>query len=366
MMLGPVLKFVDRDYVLFEGRKLLYLGGIDYHRMSNDPMILKAVAEATFEYGLNPTGSRTTTGNHPLYLELERKVAEFFESEDSAVFPSGYLGNIILLQAIANEYDIFLLDRISHSSIADAARQFGKQIILFEHLDAQDLDQKLKEHMKAPLRPLILTDGVFPARGEIPPLNQYIEVVKKYDGKILVDDAHAMAVVGKTGKGSWEAKGIHRDLIYQTGTLSKGFGVFGGIIPGKRQLISQIQNKSLAFVGATGLPLPLAAGAIKSIDYMISHRQIIIELQKRALELKDQFRQLGFDLPPSPAPIFSITFYDEEKNKRLYNILIRNGIYPPFINYPGAPQGGHFRFIITSITTSEQVKLLFETVKSSL
>jgi 7-keto-8-aminopelargonate synthetase-like enzyme len=190
--------------------------------------------------------------------------------------------------------------------------------------------------------------------------------VKKYDGKILVDDAHAMAVVGKTGKGSWEAKGIHRDLIYQTGTLSKGFGVFGGIIPGKRQLISQIQNKSLAFVGATGLPLPLAAGAIKSIDYMISHRQIIIQLQKRALELKDQFRQLGFDLSPSPAPIFSITFYDEEKNKRLYNILIRNGIYPPFINYPGAPQGGHFRFIITSITTSEQVKLLFETVRSSL
>jgi 8-amino-7-oxononanoate synthase len=201
-MLGPALKFVDRDYVLFEDKKLLYLGGIDYHRMSNDPMILKTVAEAAFEYGLNPTGSRTTTGNHPLYLELERKVAEFFESEESAVFPSGYLGNIILLQAIADKYDIFLLDRISHSSIVDAARQFGKKMVLFDHLDAQDLDQKLKEHMRARLRPLIMTDGVFPARGEIPPLDQYVEIVKKYDGKILIDDAHAMAVVGKSGKGS--------------------------------------------------------------------------------------------------------------------------------------------------------------------
>jgi 7-keto-8-aminopelargonate synthetase-like enzyme len=366
MTLGPVLKFVDRDYVLFGGKKLLYLGGIDYHRMSNDPTILKAVADAAFEYGLNPTGSRTTTGNHPLYLELERKVAEFFESEASVVFPSGYLGNIILLQAIAEEYGIFLLDRISHSSVVDAARQSGKKMVFFDHLDAQDLNRKLEEHMKAHGRPLILTDGVFPARGEIPPLEQYAEVVREYDGKILIDDAHAMAVVGKTGKGSWEAKGVHRDLIYQTGTLSKGFGVFGGIIPGKRELISEIQKKSLAFVGATGLPLPLAAGAIKSVGHMISHRQTIVDLQERALELKDRFRQLGFDLPQSPAPILSITFYDEEKNKRLYGILIRNEIYPPFINYPGAPPGGHFRFIITSITTDEQVNLLFETIKSSL
>lgn len=365
-MLGPALKFVDRDYVLFEDKKLLYLGGIDYHRMSNDPMILKTVSEAAFEYGLNPTGSRTTTGNHPLYAELERKVSEFFESEESAVFPSGYLGNIIVLQAIADKYDIFLLDRISHSSIVDAARQLGKKIVLFDHLDAQDLDQKLKEHMKARSRPLIMTDGVFPARGEIPPLDQYVEIVKKYDGKILIDDAHAMAVVGKSGKGSWEEKGIPRDLMCQTGTLSKGFGVFGGIIPGNRQLISEIQKKSLAFIGATGLPLPLAAGAIKSVDYMISHREVIVDLQERALKLKDQFSQLGFDLPPSPTPIFSITFYDEDKNKRLYEILLENGIYPPFINYPGAPLGGHFRFIITSITTNEQVNLLFETIKSSL
>jgi 7-keto-8-aminopelargonate synthetase-like enzyme len=365
-MLGPVLRFVDRNYVLFEGKRLLYLGGIDYHRMSNDPMILKAVAEAAFEYGLNPTGSRTTTGNHPLYLELERKVAEFFESEHSVVFPSGYLGNLILLQAIADEYDLFLLDQISHSSIVDAARQSGKRMVFFNHLDAQDLDQKLKEHVRARLKPLIMTEGVFPARGEIPPLDQYAEIVGRYDGKILIDDAHGMAVVGKSGKGSWEEKGIRRDLIYQTGTLSKGFGVFGGIIPGKLQLISEIQKKSLAFVGATGLPLPLAAGAIKSIDYMLSHREVIIDLQKRALELKNQFRQLGFDLPQSPAPIFSITFYDEDKNKRLYNLLIKNGIYPPFINYPGAPPGGHFRFIITSITTREQVNLLFETIQSSL
>lgn len=365
-MLGPPIRFVDRDYVIHAGRKLLYLSGIDYHRRSNDPAILKTLCAAALEYGINPTGSRTTTGNHLLYLELEQEVARFFESAACAVFPSGYLSNIVLLQAIAADFDIFFLDTVAHSSIVDAARHFEKEMVFFNHLDAGDLDQKLAEHVKAGSRPLIMTDGVFPARGEIAPLEEYAALAGKYDGRILIDDAHAMAVVGKTGKGSWEEKGIDRSWVYQTGTLSKGFGIFGGVIPGDQALISAIQEKSLAFIGATGLPLPLAAAAIHSVRQMIADRHIIVDLQKRALALKDRFRGLGFDLPPSPAPIFSITYYDEAKNRRLGDILLANGIYPPFINYPGAPAGGHFRFILTSITTPAQVEQLFDAVKSSL
>ncbi len=212
---------------------------------------------------------------------------------------------------------------------------------------------------------MILTDGVFPARGEIPPLDQYVEIARRYGTKILVDDAHALAVVGEKGMGSWEEKGIDREFIYQTGTLSKGFGVFGGIIPGDMSLISAIREKSPAFIGATGMPLPIAAAAIKSFEYLKANRQRIAALRRRSLELKKKFRSLGFDLPQSPAPIFSITFNDESKNRKLYRILLENGIFPPFINYPGAPAGGHFRFIITSVTTDEQINLLLDTIKSS-
>jgi len=365
-MLGPPVRFVDRDYVVHAGRKLLYLGGIDYHRRSNDPEILNTLCDAARKYGISPTGSRTTTGNHVLYLELEREVARFFESAACAVFPSGYLSNIVLLQAVAADFDIFFLDAVAHSSLGDAARRFKKKMVFFNHLDAGDLDQKLLRHVKTGSRPLIMTDGIFPARGEIAPLEDYAALAEKYDGRILIDDAHAMAVVGKTGKGSWEEKGIDRTWVYQTGTLSKGFGIFGGIIPGDRSLISAIQEKSLAFIGATGLPLPLAAAAIQSVRQMITDRHIIPDLQERALALKDRFRRLGFDLPPSPAPIFSITHYDEAKNRRLGDILLANDIYPPFINYPGAPAGGHFRFILTSITTPAQVEQLFDAVRSSL
>jgi len=364
-MLGPPVKFVDRDYVLIEGKKLLYLSGIDYHRLSSDPGVLKALSEAAFEYGISSTGSRTTVGNHFLYVELEHKLAEFFETEASALAAGGYLANTVLLQAVADQYDTFFLDEASHSSLVDAARLFGREMVYFAHLEAQSLEDNLGRHLRRNSKPLILTDGVFPARGEIPPLDQYVEIARRYETKILVDDAHALGVVGEKGLGSWEEKGDDRRFIYQTGTLSKGFGIFGGIIPGDTSLISAIREKSPAFIGATGMPPPLAAAAIKSVEHLSANRGKITDLRHRSLDLKKKFRSLGFDLPPSPAPIFSITFRNEMQNRRLYQILLEKEIFPPFINYPGTPAGGHFRFIITSHTTDEQIGLLLNAVISS-
>jgi len=365
-MLGPQLKFVDRTFVLFEGKKYLYFGGIDYHRMSNHSEIIQTLADAAKEYGLNSTGSRTTTGNHPIYIELEQKVAEFFATEDAAIFGGGYLANIILLQGLSGKHNLFIADEVSHSSIVDAAKMFNAEMIFFKHTDANDLEQKMRDHVKPHHQPLILTDGVFAARGEIPPLADYAKIVATYDAKILIDDAHAMAVVGKTGKGSWEDEGISRDCFYQTGTLSKGFGIYGGIIPANKKLIASIQQKSAAFIGSTGLPLPVAAAAINSIEYIQKNNHLITDLQLRSIKLKQKFIQLGFDLPQSPSPIISITFYDEKKNDRLYQLLLTNGIYPPFINYPGAPRGGHFRFALSSFHSDAQIHSLYNVVKSSL
>lgn len=365
-MLGPELQFVDRDYVLFNGRKLLYLAGIDYHRLSNHPAILKAASEAVEAFGLNATGSRTTTGNHPLYTRLERCVSAFFDCEGTVVCPSGYLSNTIVLQAIGSMYDVFFIDNKAHSSLVDAANQSRMEIHRFEHLDTQSLREQLNTRLSAGSKPLVLTDGVFPARGEMAPLAEYAEVLTPFDGKILVDDAHAMAVVGDTGKGSWEAAGIDRDCFCQTGTLSKGFGVGGGIIPGAGDLMDKIRGNSLAFVGSTGLALPLAAAAIESVSYLKAHRDLIVSLQTRTLALKKRFQEIGFAMPQTPVPIFSITYHDTERNEHLRDLLLDNGIYPPFINYPGGPTGGHFRFILTSSTTADQEELLFRTVERSL
>jgi 7-keto-8-aminopelargonate synthetase-like enzyme len=334
--------------------------------MSNNPLILQSLTDAAYEYGLNCTGSRTTIGNHPIYIELEAAVANFFQTEAAAVFGSGYLSNIIFLQAASKDHDIFFLDEISHSSIVDAVKQSDKQMIYFRHMDADNLEKKMRKHLKPGNMPIITTDGVFAARGEIPPLSDYAQIAAKYDAKILIDDAHAMAVVGHTGKGSWEHSGIDRHIVYQTGTLSKGFGVYGGVIPENYDIIGKIQKDSNAFIGSTGLPLPVAAAAIKSIEYLQKNPQLIRGLQTCSLALKKKLRRLGFDLPLFPSPIISITFNDEKKNKILHEILLENGIYPPFTNYPGAPPGGHFRFAISSVHKDSQIDLLYETIKSSV
>lgn len=365
-MLGPPLKYIDRDYITHRDQKLLFFGGTDYHRMSRHPKVLKAMSDAALEYGLSCSGSRITTGNHPVYLELEQKIAEFFGTESTVVFGSGYLANIILLQAIEEDFDSFVLDEMSHSSLVDAAKIFKKNIVYFRHNDPAHLAEQLRVNSNRRAKVLVMTDGVFAARGELPPLKEYAELARKYHAKILTDDAHGMATIGENGKGSWEEFGIDRGLIFQTGTLSKAFGVYGGVITGNERLISKIHQKSLAFIGSTGLPLPLAAAAIQSVSYLHSNAHIIQDLQQKSMDLKQKFVSLGFDLPQSPTPIISITNYDEQKNKYLYQLLMEKGIYPPFINYPGGPHGGHFRFAISSHHTSEQINLLFEAVKSSL
>ncbi len=365
-MLGSEIEFVNRDYIRYEGKNYLYLAGIDYHRMTKNPIIIQSLSKTAYDHGINPTGSRSTTGNHTIYGKLEKKVAEFLDTEASVILPSGYLANTILLQTIADEFDKFFVDEKAHSSIIDALNLCNVEPITFSHLDDKNLENKIQENLSEGENPLVLTDGVFPANGEIPPLHRYSKIISKHNGKILVDDAHAMAVIGERGIGSLEYCGVDRNLVYQTGTLSKGFGVFGGVIAGNEKLIKAIHEKSRAFVGSTDLALPLAAAAITSVSHFIDNRSIITNLQKKATELKIRFRTLGFPMPNNPTPIFSITYHDETKNMKLNSLLLQNNIFPPFINYPGAPLGGHFRFILTSETTDEQIEHLYTTIAASL
>jgi 7-keto-8-aminopelargonate synthetase-like enzyme len=275
-------------------------------------------------------------------------VAGYFGCEAAVVVGSGYLANLVLLQAIGDGFTHLFADEAAHSSLVDAAGGLGRQLARFAHCDPGDLRSRLAASCTRSDRPLILTDGVFPARGEMPPLDQYARIAREFSGRVLVDDAHGVGVVGARGRGSLEVFGLTSDDCFLTGTLSKGFGTYGGIIPGSSALLERIRQKSSAFVGSTGLPLPLAAAAIASIDLLTADRDRIRGLQSAALAFKSELRDAGFEPPSSPAPIVSITHGDEERNRRLADLLLEGGIYPPFVNYPGAPQGGHFRFALSS------------------
>jgi 7-keto-8-aminopelargonate synthetase-like enzyme len=364
--LGPELRFLDRKKVLYEGKPYLFFGGNDYHRLASHPDVLRAAREVGDSDGLSCAGSRITTGNHPLLVELERRLAVFLGAGEAVLCASGYLSNAVALEAVTDEFQRFFIDDGAHSSLAAPANRLPREVVrVFRHADPEDLKRELKGRLRPGERPLVLTEGVLPVDGELPPLGAYWEAVRDLGGALLVDDAHGIAVVGPSGKGSPEEAGLPAESFIQTGTLSKGLGVFGGLVAGPAGLAGKIAERSQAFVGATPIPPPMAAAAIRSIEILQGSPGMIAGLRARMLRVRERVRALGFRVPTSPAPILSITHHDAGRNLRLRSLLLERGIYPPFIHYPGSPPGGHFRFTVSSAHAEEEVDLLLETIALS-
>lgn len=341
----PVLQQVDRVFVLADGTKQLFFGGFDYHRLGTHPALVEAAANAAREHGLTTGGSRVTTGTHPLHEELERELAAFVLAEAALVVPTGYLANLIAVRALADHADRIALPQRAHPSLRDAAQMAG--------LSVCDLNVTGSCH-------LIATDGVFGARGDIPPLRDYVKEIRS-DGWLLTDDCHAVGTVGAEGRGSWEACGLTRKQLVQTGTLGKALGGFGGFIAADRAIIETCRGVA-AFVGSSALPPPNCAAGLAALRLLREHIDWIDGLQKRSVEAKVALRSAGYELPLSPAPILSIVPADAGHRERLCLALVGAGIYPSYATYPGAPAGGHFRFALSSVHTDEQVALLLATL----
>jgi len=356
-MLGPKLEPHGPRHVIWEGQEYLFFGGNDYHRFAFHPEVISAATEAAKKWGLNVSGSRTTSANHPIYDELESALAKFLDAEAAAVFSAGYISNTILMQAVADRFTHLLIDDLAHSSLKEAAAVSGLPVIRFEHRSIESLRRK-RNDLPAAARPLVLTDGVFASTGDLAPL----QAISELGMPAAIDDAHGLATVGVGGTGSWSECGVSRSGIFQTGTLSKGLGGFGGIVVADSQTIDSVKSKSSAFAGSTPMPIPMAAAALKSLELLSRSPSLIERLTMRSLAVKAELTSLGFRVSEGPSPICSVTFQDSEKNNHLFEILVKAGIYPNFINYPGCPPGGHFRFTMSSAHTDEDINRLLAAI----
>ncbi|HZM02664.1 MAG TPA: pyridoxal phosphate-dependent aminotransferase family protein, partial [Candidatus Saccharimonadales bacterium] len=249
------LQQIERTRVLYRNRKLSYFAGCDYFRLSSHPKVMRAVATGLKKYGLNVAASRLTTGNHVLYAKLEAALSRFFGAPAALLIGNGYATNCVVAQALRDDFTHVVIDAKAHPSLRDASRFFNAPVLEFQHRDAQDLARVLAgagRHVK----PILLTDGVS-TLGELAPLAEYLKILGP-SGFILVDDAHGAGVLGKTGRGTPEAAGVSRQRIIQTTTLSKAFGVYGGVILSARSLREKMVAGSSVLAGSTPLPLPLA------------------------------------------------------------------------------------------------------------
>jgi 8-amino-7-oxononanoate synthase len=347
------LRQVDRTYVLWRNRRLSYFAGCDYFRLSSHPAVLQAVKKGLDIYGLNVAASRLTTGNHPLFTRLEKALAGFFGAPAALLTGNGYATNLVVVQALRDDFSHILMDERAHLSQRDATRFFAGPVSEFKHRDAADLGRQLRR-LRGKARPLVLTDGLFSRDGELAPLAEYLKILPA-SAMMVVDDAHAAGMIGATGQGTVEYAGVSRRRIVQTVTLSKAFGCYGGAILCSAACREKIMNGSAMFAGGTPVPLPLANAALKSMEVLRSDPGLRCRLSSNTHYVKTALRSRGLSVAHTPAPIVSIFPHAKAEVERMRKRLLAHDVFPSFIRYPGGPQGGYFRFVISSEHSQKQL-----------
>ncbi len=360
-----VMESAPGSEITMNGKRYLYFGGVGYHALQGHPALLKAAGEALVKFGMHTATGRGGYGNTPDLLGVEKKVAEFFGTEDAAYLASGYLANAAGYQVLAatGRYDAAFIDEAAHFSAKDFVSLLQMPVFTFAHRDPEDLRGKLRANLKARQKPLLISDGLFSTYGYLAPVPDYVEILKPYQGSIWLDDAHAVGVIGASGRGTYEHYGLKSDELLFGATLSKAFGAYGGIIPGKEDFVQAVRAGHVNN-GATSVPSPAVAAALAGLDMLMQHPELRTQLWKNARMMKDGLRQMGFSVDGSPVPIAAWKLKSAEEMDRVRDELMNRGICIQRSFYVGAGPEGVLRVAVFSSHTGEQINRLLSELKN--
>jgi 7-keto-8-aminopelargonate synthetase-like enzyme len=350
------MQLVGDNEVRWRNRTLLYFSGCDYFRLGRNAQVARAARAALAKNGLNVAASRRTTGNNEIYARLEMELAAFFGAEAAVVFPDGYLAPSAAAQVMAGEFSHAFVDEFAHAALIDAARMLDCPVKTFKHRDVSALADAIAK-CGANARPIVLTDGMFSHDGSVAPLAGYLKILPSR-GMILVDDAHGAGVLGATGRGSLEHAGVSRKRIIQCVTLSKAFGVYGGVVLASRAFREKIMTRSRMFAGTTPLPPPLAGAALAALGILRRDRSRRKKLFQNVVYIRTLLREAGWEIADTPGPIVRLPALNSLSAEKLRRRLLAAGIYPPFVKYGNASATGYFRFVIASAHTQAQLDRL--------
>lgn len=342
------------NYIWSGGVKYSCFAGNNYLGLANHPDIVEAAVQGTQKYGINFSASRITTGTSAIHLELEQQLAAFKLHDDAVVFASGYLGNKILLHVLIGKYDAIFADQSAHASISDGIPCELKGVHFYEHCNSFDLEIQIKKFNSA--KPLVITDGIFALTGEIAPLDDIYQVVEKNNGLLVVDDAHATGVLGENGRGTPEYFGLaNAPRIFQTETMSKAVGVYGGFISGSKELTERIRVKSPVYGASTALPPPLVSAAIAAMKLIREQPELRNKVLSNAARIRDGINGSGLQTTSSCAPIIPVLFRKQSDACDLSNFLKEHNILAPFVNYPVKTVQSIVRITASAAHSNEQI-----------
>ncbi len=349
--------------VIVNGKKMIMIGSNNYLGMTNDPRVKEAAADAARKYGSGCTGSRYLNGTLDLHVELEERLAKFCKRERALVFSTGFLSNLGSISCIVGKKDALVIDRGDHASIVEGCRLAYGKTYKFSHNNMEDLDRVLGNLRKADFTGgiLIVADGVFSMEGDIIDLPNLVKVANKHGARIMIDDAHAVGVLGEGGRGTGEHFKMINKIDIQMGTFSKSFASIGGFIAADERVINYIKHHSRELIFSASLPPSSTAAVLKVLDLIETEPERIKNLWKNARRMHTEFRRLGFDIGATQTPIVPVMIGDDMDCFAFWKELFENGIFAnPAISPAVAPGHALIRTSYTATHTDKHLDRVLE------
>ncbi|MEM8672983.1 MAG: aminotransferase class I/II-fold pyridoxal phosphate-dependent enzyme [Cyanobacteria bacterium P01_G01_bin.67] len=360
---------VVNDRTTINGRELINFATYNYIGMCGDPQVTQAAKDATDLYGTSACASRLISGEKPLHRELEQELADFIGVEDSIILVGGHATNVTTIGHLFGKDDLVIYDSLSHNSILQGCFLSGASLVAFPHNNVEALDKILSERRRRYQRVLIVLEGVYSTDGDIANLPAVIKLKQKYKTFLMVDEAHSIGAIGKTGRGISEYCGIDpKDVDLWMGTLSKSFASCGGYIAGSAALVEYLKYTAPGFVFSVGMSPPNAAATLAAVRVLEQEPERATTLQARAKLFLELAKEQNLDTGMSQdSPVIPIIVGDSLKSIQLSQNLFKRGINVPFMIYPSVPQNGaRLRFFITCNHTEEQIRLTIKTLTEEL
>jgi len=343
-------------WLVVDDKRVLNFCSNNYLGLANDPRIVQAAQEAVKKYGVGPAAVRSIAGTMDLHLQLERRLAAFKGVEAAITFQSGFTANIGTIPALVGKDDAVFSDELNHASIIDGCRLSGAKIIRYAHVNPQDLERVLSEERKNYPRAMVITDGVFSMDGDMAPLDKIYEVVQKYEAILMVDDAHGEGVVGKGGRGIVDHFGLHGKVDVEIGTLSKAFGVVGGVSAGNPVVVEWLRQRGRPFLFSSAMTVPDVAACLAALDILESSTELVDKLWDNAKYFKAEMRLMGFDTGLSTTPITPIMLGEAPLAQQFSRELFENGLFAMSIGFPTVPKGkARIRVMISAAHAREDL-----------
>ncbi len=351
-------------WLVVDGKKVLNFCSNNYLGLANHPRMVSAAKAAMDKYGVGPGAVRTIAGTMDLHLELEKRMANFKHVESAIVFQSGFSANGATIPALVSKEDIIFSDELNHASIIDGSRLSSAKIVRYKHCDPISLESVIREHQGTYRRGLIITDGVFSMDGDYAPLDKLVDVAEAYDLMLMVDDAHGEGVLGEGGRGIVDHFKLHGRVDVEVGTFSKAFGVMGGVVAGKTNIIEWLRQRGRPFLFSSALTVPDTAACLAAVDILEESTELVDKLWSNAAYFQKEMRALGFDTGLTQTPITPVMLGEVQLAREFSRKLFDEQVFAMSLGFPTVPQGkARIRVMISATHSRSDLDQALESFK---